>query len=323
MTEFSTDEQVLPVRDLGRMVYAAALELQRTVNQQVIDGQPGVLPPDVKYASPQASGQSGVMSREIKHASPQAILGAGVGVLLLVEHEPVITVTHRPGVSDHLLADSDKLKELGIELCLTDRGGDITYHGPGQLVAYPILNLNRLKLNLGRYMRLLEQIVIDTVAAFGIEAMRVDGCTGVWARSGIGYRVSGIGLESSLANHSDVSLPETRSPIPDTRHAKLCALGVRVRRGVSMHGLALNVSTDLSHFETIVPCGLANRSVTSMAELLGERVPSMDQVKEELIAQFRKQLNRRDAENAEQDRNKKPQITQMTQIDDSSSAQSV
>ncbi len=259
------------MRDLGRMGYAEALELQRTVNQQVIDGQ----------------------------ALPQ---------LLLVEHDPVITVTHRPGVSEHLLAAPERLEKLGIEVCQTDRGGDITYHGPGQLVAYPILNLNRLRLNLGRYMRLLEQIVIDTAAAFGIEAMRVDRCTGVWARSGIGYRVSGIGSESSLANHHNVSLPEPRSPIPDTRPAKLCALGVRVRRGVSMHGLALNVSTDLSHFETIVPCGLSNRSVTSMAQLLGEQAPSMERVKAELIAQFRSQLNRRDAEIAEKDIEQQPRM---------------
>lgn len=167
-----------------------------------------------------------------------------LGVVLLVEHPPVITISHRAGASNHLLATPALLSANGIEVHETDRGGDITYHGPGQIVAYPILDLNRLNLGLHEYMRLLEQAVIDTCAAFGIRGERDPKATGVW--------VDG---------------------------AKIAAFGVRVRKWISMHGLALNVTTDLSHFGLIVPCGLHGRSVTSMNRLLGAACPPLDEVR--------------------------------------------
>jgi lipoyl(octanoyl) transferase len=182
-----------------------------------------------------------------------------LGVILLVEHEPVITVSRRPTAAGNVVATPAHLARAGVELAETDRGGDVTYHGPGQLVVYPILDLNALHLRLHDYMRLLEQSVIDTCAAFGVASERDPSATGVWVRSG-------------------------------DRTAKVAAMGVRVRRWVSMHGLALNVTTNLDHFNLIVPCGLIGRPVTSLHQLLGERCPSMDQVKHELVAQLRKHL---------------------------------
>ena len=170
-------------------------------------------------------------------------------VFTLEHHPPVITVTRRPGVRANLLATPEHLLEHGIELVDTDRGGDITYHGPGQLVAYPILDLNRLGLRIHPYMRLLEDVVIETVASFGVEAGREDGATGVWVAAGT---------------------PEAR---------KIAALGVRLSRWCSMHGLALNVDPDLSHFDLIVPCGLTGRSVTSLRRELGDGCPSLDNVR--------------------------------------------
>ncbi len=191
-------------------------------------------------------------------AAPEA------GRLLLVEHDPpVITVPRRPGARRHLIAGEGELNRAGVQVVETDRGGDITYHGPGQLVAYPILDLNHLVLGLHAYMRLLEQCAIDVCEACGVAGERQTGCTGVWAR---------CGGESA------------------GEPAKICAIGVRVRRWVSMHGLALNVSTNLDHFGFIVPCGLAGRSVTSLAKELGDRRPTMAKVKRLLVEAFEARL---------------------------------
>ncbi|MEM6333544.1 MAG: lipoyl(octanoyl) transferase LipB [Planctomycetota bacterium] len=215
--------------DLGRDVpYPHALNLQRAVQQQVIDG----------------------------HRGP---------TLLLLEHAPAVTLTRRPGVADHLLASPEQLATLGIAVHETDRGGDITYHGPGQLVAYPILPMRPLGLNLGRHMRLLEQAVVDTAARFGITAHTEQGATGVW-----------------VDTPTTGSLRDPGSNQP----AKLCAMGVRIRRNTTMHGLALNVTTHLPHFDTIVPCGLHQRPVTSLHALLGDACPSMPQVKSALREQL-------------------------------------
>src|SRR5690606_29440764 len=146
----------------------------------------------------------------------------------------------------HVLATPGLLARHGVELVETDRGGDVTYHGPGQLVAYPIVDLNRVGLRLHEYMRALEGAVIAAVAGFGVAGERDPAATGVW-------------VPGAVRGES----------------AKLCAMGVRVRRWVSMHGLALNVTTDLSHFGLIVPCGLAGRPVTSLHALLGDRCPPM------------------------------------------------
>jgi len=185
-----------------------------------------------------------------------------IGRILLVEHDPVITVTRRAGVDGHIVATPEMLEAAGVRVLETDRGGDITYHGPGQLVVYPILDLNRIGLRLHDHMRMLEQAVIDCIAEFGIAAEREKGATGVWIRN------------------------------DDGSTSKICAMGVRIRRWVSMHGLALNVTTNLAHFDLIVPCGLQGRRVTSVSEILGHTCPTLDQVKESLVGALQAQIAR-------------------------------
>jgi lipoyl(octanoyl) transferase len=230
--------QRLEVVDLGRMAYAPVLALQRAAVEEAI-------------AAREAEGWP--------------------GRVYLVEHDPpVVTISRRPEAASHLLASPQRLAALGIELAETDRGGDITYHGPGQLVAYPILDLNRHGLRIHGYMRLLEELVIRTVARFGVRAARDPKATGVWtcaATATVGAEVGGGAAEGSPG-------------------AKLCALGVRVTRWVSMHGLALNVAPNLSHFQLIVPCGLHGRAVTSLRRELGREAPTMEVVKQALTAEL-------------------------------------
>jgi lipoate-protein ligase B len=161
------------------------------------------------------------------------IAGETPDLLLLTEHDHVYTIGTAGG-EDHLLWQSDDLSTRGIAVVRTDRGGDITYHGPGQLVAYPILDLHGYYCDLHRYLRDLEETVLRTLGCFGIRGERLPGYTGVW--------VAG---------------------------EKICAIGVRSRRWVTMHGLALNVNTDLDFYRGIIPCGIFERGVTSMRELLG------------------------------------------------------
>lgn len=153
--------------------------------------------------------------------------------LLLLDHPPVITLGKRAS-REHLLGSAGELARRGVEVIETDRGGDITFHGPGQIVGYAIVDLARRSRDLHRYLRDLEEVVIRALAEFGIRAGRAPGLTGVWVGD-----------------------------------AKLCAIGIRVSRWVTHHGFALNLDTDLSFFDLIVPCGLTGRRVTSMAELLG------------------------------------------------------
>ena len=169
--------------------------------------------------------------------------------LLLLEHFPVYTIG-RGGDEANLLATPERLREIGAELIRIDRGGDITFHGPGQIVAYPIVELKD-PLDLRRYVRTLEAAVIETAAAFGVEGGHLDGHPGIW-----------VGGERKLA-----------------------AIGVRVKRGVTTHGLALNVNTDLRWFDEMIPCGIRDKGVTSLARELGGHVP-MDTVEDELARQL-------------------------------------
>ena len=176
--------------------------------------------------------------------------------LLLVEHFPVYTIG-RGGDVTNMLATPDRLRELGAELIRIDRGGDVTYHGPGQIVAYPIVELKD-PLDLRRYVRTLEAAVIDTAGAFGVPADRLDGHPGIW--------VDG--------------------------ERKLAAIGVRVKRGVTTHGLALNVNTELRWFDEMIPCGIRGKGVTSLARELEGEVP-MEVVEDELARQLARHLGLR------------------------------
>jgi len=163
-------------------------------------------------------------------------------VMLLVEHPPVYTLG-KSGDASHLLISETMLQQRGASFYRIDRGGDITFHGPGQLVGYPMLDLDRLSPDIHRYLRNLEEVVIATCESFGLHAGRVEGKTGVW-------------IESS-ASESE---------------RKICAMGIRCSRWVTMHGFALNVHTDLDFFSHIVPCGIQNRGVTSLSAEAGESV---------------------------------------------------
>jgi lipoyl(octanoyl) transferase len=179
--------------------------------------------------------------------------GAIEDVLLLCEHPHVIT-QGRNGKREHLLVSENVLRQKGVEYHETSRGGDITYHGPGQIVGYPILNLGEIRRDVVWYVRTLEKAMIRATAEYGITARREPGKTGVWVEVAEGG--------SSLATH--------HSPLATSE--KLAAIGVHISRWVTSHGFAYNVSTDLRNFEWIVPCGIADRKATSLEKLLGRSV---------------------------------------------------
>lgn len=164
--------------------------------------------------------------------------GSDEQVVYSLEHPPTITIG-KSGTRDHIVAPSERLRSMGISVYEVDRGGDVTYHGPGQLVVYPILHLGPWGNDVGRYVRMLEETVIQALAGVGLRGHRVEGYPGVW-----------VGEE------------------------KVCAVGARVKRRpdgefVTSHGFALNVCTNLAHFETIIPCGIADKGVTSVERLIG------------------------------------------------------
>jgi lipoyl(octanoyl) transferase len=210
----STGVRAIEVRRLGLVPYEAGLELQR----QLVDERKAQRIPDQ---------------------------------LLLLQHPPVITLGVR--VRDdraHVLAAPDELARQGVAIVESGRGGDVTFHGPGQLVGYPILDLNPDRRDVHRYVRDLEEVLIQVAASFGIAAGREPGLTGAW-----------VGNE------------------------KLAAIGVRISRWVTSHGFALNVATDLRHFDLIVPCGIRDKGVTSLERLLGRPVP-MAEVESATITAF-------------------------------------
>lgn len=194
--------------DLGRMAYRPAWELQHALVERRI-------------------------AREIPDT------------LLLVEHAPVITLGRRADPAN-VLASAEVLEDMGIDLIAVERGGDVTYHGPGQLIAYPILHLPGLRLGASDLMHTLEDAIADTLGGYGLHTNRREGVIGVW-----------VGND------------------------KIAALGVRIRRGVSFHGLALNVAPDMAHWDLIVPCGIRDGGVTSMALELGA-APPMTEVQRRL-----------------------------------------
>ena len=172
-------------------------------------------------------------------------------LLILLQHPPVITVGVRgDGGRSHIIADTDRLAALGVAVSETGRGGDVTYHGPGQIVGYPILDLRPDRCDVHRYVRDVEEVMIRTCVDYGVPAGRITGLTGAW-----------VGSE------------------------KIGAIGVRISRWITSHGFAFNVSTDLDYFGLIVPCGIADRGVTSLQRVLGRSVNIAD-VEESLVCHF-------------------------------------
>ena len=178
--------------------------------------------------------------------------------VLFCEHPHVYTLG-KSGKEDHLLLDNQRLKSVGATFHKINRGGDITYHGPGQLVVYPIFDLDHFFSDIHKYLRYLEEAVIQTLAHFGIKGERFEGLTGVWI--------------------------EPNTP----RERKICAMGVKCSRWVTMHGIGFNINSDLSYFNNIIPCGIENKSVTSMQEELGYKLDFQEVstvLKNQLAKQF-------------------------------------
>ena len=222
----------LLIVDLGTLPYAAALELQRDVARRRISGE------------------------------------IGEDVLLLVEHPPVVTLG-RTAKAANLIASPDFLASRGVELFEVERGGDITFHGPGQLVGYPIIDLKRHRKDLHWYLRQVEQALIESIAEFGLVGGRVEQYTGVW----VGALGTGNGeprTEAASPHRSPRRLPSS-SPIPGSTSGpprKIASIGVHARDWVTWHGFALNINTDLRYFDLIVPCGIAGVTMTSVANEL-------------------------------------------------------
>ena len=225
-------------RDLGRMAYADCWQLQQRLFEELLARKTGRrssggIPRDASGGGEPPAGATGTEST--------------VGTILLVEHPPVYTLG-KSGRTENLLVTPEQLAAWGATFFRIDRGGDITFHGPGQLVCYPILDLEQLGIGLRDYIDALEACVIRTAARYGIAAGRIAGASGVWI--------------------------DPHGPHP----RKLCAIGVRSSRFVTMHGFALNVTTDLAWFSRIHPCGFTDRGVASIASETGLR-PSMQEVK--------------------------------------------
>jgi lipoyl(octanoyl) transferase len=210
----SSVERKLAVRRLGIVGYAEGLEIQRT------------------FVAQRSAG-------EVEDT------------LLLIQHPHVLTLGVKAGESrKHILATPERLAELGVEVHETGRGGDVTYHGPGQIVGYPIIDLKPDRCDVHRYVRDLEEVMIRVTAEYGFEAARIAGLTGTW-----------VGAE------------------------KIGAIGVRIQRWVTSHGFAFNVNTDLDFFRLIVPCGISDRGVTSLKRLTGREIP-IAEVEDHLVRHF-------------------------------------
>ena len=225
-----TSSKIVKVQQLGQQAYAQSWALQEEIFQQMVDAK--------------KANRTKVTASPIENH------------LLFVEHLPVFTLG-KSGDLSHLLVSEETLKARGIEFYKSNRGGDITFHGPGQLVGYPLLDLDQFFTDIHKYLRLLEEAIILTLAEYGITASRSSGETGVWL---------------------DVDTPFAR---------KICAMGIRASRWVTMHGWALNVNTDLAYFETIVPCGIQGKGVTSMARELEREIP-LQEVQEVWLQHFEK-----------------------------------
>jgi lipoyl(octanoyl) transferase len=196
-------------------------------------------------------------------------------VLLVCEHPHVITLG-RNGKRENLLASEHVLRQKGVELHASDRGGDITYHGPGQIVGYPILNLSAIRRDVVWYVRMLEEAMIRATAEFGIVAEREPGKTGVWVRALKAEKDPTEGAQSSQREERSLDSSAVEDSLGMTTLAgsseKLAAIGVHISRWITSHGFAYNVSTDLRYFDLIVPCGIAERKATSLEKLLGRSV---------------------------------------------------
>lgn len=221
--------KMVQVRDLGRKDYKETWDYQESLFKEIVD---------VKMAN---------RNREVPLDTPNHFL--------YVEHPHVYTLG-KSGDESNMLLNEKQLEAKGATFYKINRGGDITYHGPGQIVGYPILDLENFFTDIHKYLRLLEETIILTLAEYGLKGVRSEGETGVWL---------------------DVGTPFAR---------KICAMGVRASRWVTMHGFALNINTDLGYFDNIIPCGIRGKAVTSLNVELGVETVDMEEVKDKILQHF-------------------------------------
>lgn len=260
-------KQQVIFRDLGKMDYKTAWEYQERLLRENAR-----IKSEVRSMPSEASAKEGQKSEIISHTSDIGLPTSDIlhptsdirhltsapdtrHYLLFVEHPPVYTLG-KSGNIENVLLDEKEMKERGIQFFRTNRGGDITFHGEQQIVGYPILDLEKFYTDIGKYLRSLEEVIILTLAGYGLIGLRSAGETGVWL---------------------DPDIPG--------RERKICAMGVRTSRWITMHGFAFNVNTDLSYFNNIIPCGIQNKQVTSLEKELGRKV-DFEEAKERVKRNF-------------------------------------
>ena len=234
-------KQIVYFEDLGEMDYQSAWDYQEQLMKANLDIK-------TQNRLLQLTGPADELLNEQERQST-------INHLLFVEHPPVYTLG-KSGKKEHILIGENDRVEKGIQFFNTNRGGDITFHGPQQIVGYPILDLENFFTDIGLYLRTLEEMIILTLADYGVEAGRSAGETGVWLDAGI-----------------------------PGKERKICAMGVRCSRWITMHGFAFNVNTDLSYFNHIIPCGIQNKQVTSLQKELGMEV-NLEEVKQKVKKNF-------------------------------------
>ena len=239
------DKQQVIFRDLGHMDYKEAWDYQESLLNE-----------NTRKKSLVFSRESVVSSQDSELRTQNSELSTQ-HYLLFVEHPPVYTLG-KSGNIENVLMSEEQLEENGIQFFRTNRGGDITFHGDQQIVGYPILDLEKFYTDIGKYLRNLEEVIIQTMADYGLKGARSSGETGVWL---------------------DPDIPG--------RERKICAMGVRTSRWITMHGFAFNVNTDLSYFNNIIPCGIQNKQVTSLEKELGKKI-DFEEVKERVKKNFEK-----------------------------------
>ena len=221
------------VKDLGVLSYEDSWEHQKTIFDNIISQK--------------------IKNRTLKKKNKTD------NYLLIVEHKPIFTIG-KSGDTSNLLLNTKQLKSKNIEFKKINRGGDITFHGSGQVVGYPILDLDNFFTDIGQYLRTLEEVIISAIGFFGLKGYRIDGETGVWVKDKL---------------NSD---------------KKICAFGIKASRWVTMHGFALNVNTDLKYFDYIVPCGISDKGVTSLEEILNKKITTK-MVKQKIYENFARLFN--------------------------------
>ena len=221
------------VKDLGVLSYEDSWEHQKTIFDNIISQK--------------------IKNRTLKKKNKTD------NYLLIVEHKPIFTIG-KSGDTSNLLLDTKQLKSKNIQFKKINRGGDITFHGSGQVVGYPILDLDNFFTDIGQYLRTLEEVIISSIGFFGLKGYRINGETGVWVKDKL---------------NSD---------------KKICAFGIKASRWVTMHGFALNVNTDLKYFDYIVPCGISDKGVTSLEETLNKKITTK-MVKQKIYENFARLFN--------------------------------